>query len=72
MKVTLKALRVNKSMTQEEVASMIGVTKTTVGNWENGYNTLDAPTLLKLCTLYECGVDDIILPKKLAKREEKL
>ena len=36
MKLTLKAARVNKGLTQEDVAKALNVTKKTVGSWEMG------------------------------------
>lgn len=36
MKVTLKAARVNKELTQRQAAEEIGVSRETIGNWENG------------------------------------
>lgn len=69
MKVTMRAMRVNRGYTQEQLAKKLGVAKATVMNWEKGNCVMDAPTLLTLCSIYECGVEDIILPKKLAKRE---
>ena len=71
MKVTMRAMRVNRGYTQEQLAKKLGVTKATVMNWEKGNCVMDAPTLLTLCSIYECSVDDIILPEKLAKREHE-
>ncbi|MDO4308376.1 MAG: helix-turn-helix transcriptional regulator [Eubacteriales bacterium] len=34
--ITLKAARVNSGLTQKELASKLGVSSTTVNNWENG------------------------------------
>lgn len=69
MRVTMRAMRVNKGLTQEQLAKMLGVTKATVTNWEKGRSSIDATTFLTLCSIYECSTDDIILPERLAKRE---
>lgn len=69
MRVTMRAMRVNKGLTQEQLAKMLGVTKATVTNWEKGRSSIDATTFLTLCSIYECNTDDIILPERLAKRE---
>lgn len=34
--ITLKAARVNSGLTQKEFAKELGVSNTTVNNWENG------------------------------------
>lgn len=69
MKITMRAMRVNRGLTQEQIAKMLGVTKATVINWEKGKSIIDASSFLTLCSIYGCSADDIILPEKLAKRE---
>ncbi len=69
MKISLKALRVNKEMTQEEAAKALNVTTRTIQNWES-YETF--PTgfqLIAICSVYGCELNDIFLPEKLAKSE---
>lgn len=60
MKVTLKAARINKGLTQEEVANALNVTKKTVGSWENGKTMPQIDKIERLCSLYSCNYDDII------------
>ena len=55
MSITLKAARVNVGLTQEEVAKKLGVSKYTIGNWENAKTFPDARQIRKLESLY--GVD---------------
>lgn len=45
MRLTLKALRVNKNLTQEEAAKAIGVSKYTWANYEVGKTYPDVPTI---------------------------
>ena len=69
MKISLKALRVNQNMTQEEAAKALNVTARTIQNWED-YRTF--PTgiqLVHICSVYKCGLDDIFLPEVLGKTE---
>ncbi len=69
MKISLKALRVNQNMTQEEAAKALNVTARTIQNWED-YRTF--PTgiqLVRICSVYKCGLDDIFLPEVLGKTE---
>ena len=43
--ITLKAARINAKLTQKEMAQKLGVSNTTVNNWENGDTE---PTLTQL------------------------
>lgn len=70
MKITLKAMRVNKGLSQTDVANALGITAKTLQNWEANTTYPDVLQYAKLCALYECGLDDIFLPDKLAKSEE--
>ena len=45
MKVTLKAARINKGLSQEEAAKLIGVSVDTLGNYERGITYPDIPIL---------------------------
>lgn len=71
MKVSLKALRVNAGMNQKEVAKELSIAPNTLINWENGKTAPDVIQLTRLCSLYKCSIDDIFLPEKLAKSEQK-
>lgn len=64
MKITLKAARVNKGLTQEKAAFKIGVAKYTISNWERGRSYPDALCIKKIEKVYEINYNDIIfLPK---------
>lgn len=63
-KITLAAARVNKGMTQAEVAQELGISKRTLGNWENGVTMIDALSLVTLGEMYGVPIDHIFLPKK--------
>lgn len=69
MKITLKALRVNKDLTQEEAAKALNVTSKTIQNWESYVTFPTGKQLVEICRIYECGLDDIFLPEALAKSE---
>lgn len=59
MRVTLKAARINKGLTQEDVAKELNVTKKTVGSWEMGKTMPKLDKIERLCSLLGCGYDDI-------------
>ena len=69
MKVSIKALRINAELSQQEASDEIGVTVRTLQNWENNITAPTAPQLVTLCRVYGCTLDDIFLPNKLAKSE---
>ncbi|MBQ8393811.1 MAG: helix-turn-helix transcriptional regulator [Clostridia bacterium] len=60
MKITLRAARVNRGLTQEEVAKELKKSKNTIVNYENGKSVPDIETGKALATLYGCTVDDLI------------
>lgn len=64
MKLTLKALRANANLTQEQVAEKIGVSAPTWSKWENGIRYPNIVELQKIEKLFEVNYDDInFLPK---------
>lgn len=69
MQVSLKAMRINSNLKQNEVAERVGVTVKTVQNWENNVSAPDAIQFAKLCKMFQCSRDDIFLPDNLAKSE---
>lgn len=58
-KMSLKSLRVNINMTQEEVAKVLGVSQKTLSNWENGVTFPDQPAIERICELYKVTYDFI-------------
>lgn len=59
MKLTLKALRMNKGYSQEEAAKLIGVSTDTLANYERGITYPDVPIINKIEEVYETKYDDI-------------
>lgn len=59
MAMTLKAIRVNKGLSQEEAAKLIGVGSDTLSNYERGITYPDIPVLKKIEEVYEVKYDDI-------------
>lgn len=67
MKITLKAARVNRGLTQQEVAKAVKKSKNTIVNYENGKSIPDVEMGKALAELYGCSVDDLIfLPNNCA------
>lgn len=64
MEITLKSARVNKDLTQEEAAKLIGVTADTLRRYEKGISFPDVPVIMQIEKVYGLSYSDIIfLPK---------
>jgi len=63
MRVTIKAARVNKDMTQESFAKAIDVGLRTVQSWEAGASSPRADKMLEICAVLGCEMDDIVWVK---------
>lgn len=59
MKLTLKALRVNKELSQEKAATLIGISVETLANYEKGITYPDIPVLKKIEEVYDTSYDKI-------------
>ena len=60
MQLTLKALRVNKNLTQDEAAKAIGVSKYTWANYEVGKTYPDVPTIKAIEKVFGVKYSDIL------------
>ena len=56
----LKHCRENLEMTQEELGYVLGVTKGTVANWENGNDSIPLRQVVKICNQYDLSVDYLL------------
>ena len=63
-KFKLKEARVNKEMTQGDVAKTLGRNKQTIVNWENGLTEIKVSDLLQLSELYGIPIEFLEVPKK--------
>jgi transcriptional regulator with XRE-family HTH domain len=54
-------LREKAGLTQRELSSILGVTETTIANWERGRSGLDwIERLIKLCRALDCNLEDLV------------
>lgn len=60
LKISLAAARVNKGLTQREVAEKLRISTKTLVNWENGITFPTIEMVYKLCELYGVSVDNLI------------
>jgi transcriptional regulator with XRE-family HTH domain len=56
----LKELRLNKSLTQVQVASRIGISKSRISSYEMNTNEPSLDILIKLASLYNVSVDSLL------------
>ena len=63
-RISLEAVRVNAKKTQKEWAELLGVSNTTVGNWEKGFTEPSLSQLRKMSELSGVPMDFIFVPDK--------
>lgn len=56
----LKKFRTARGLTQDELARLLGVNRTTVTQWEAGTNHPRALMLVKVARILKCSVDDLL------------
>ena len=56
----LKTLRIEKKMSQPELAKLVGVSKGMISFWENGINEPTISNLVKLCQIFEVSSDYLL------------
>ena len=49
----IKAARIEKKLTQEQVAELLGVSRQTISNWENEKSYPDIISVIKMSDCYE-------------------
>ena len=63
-------LRKTKSLTQDEVAEKLNVTRQTISKWETNQSTPDFDKIVPICELFEIGVEELLTGKKEEKQEK--
>ena len=54
--------RCELNLSQDELAKLLGISKTAVSNWENGLSIVDTKLLIPLSNIFCVTVDDILFP----------
>lgn len=67
VKISLAAARVNRNLTQAELAEKIGVSRQAIFDWENGKRAIRPVNLYAICKALDVTVDDILLPETITK-----
>ncbi|MHC9531892.1 helix-turn-helix domain-containing protein [Dellaglioa sp. L3N] len=60
----LKDTRVKNGYTQNEVATILCITRQSISKWENGRTYLDLDNLVLLSDLYKTPLDDLVRKNK--------
>lgn len=55
----LQHLRATRSMTQEQLAMLLGVSRQAVSKWESDAAYPEMDKLVRLCDIFECPLDDL-------------
>lgn len=61
---TIRKLREEKNMTQDNLAEKMNVTRQAVSNWETGKTSPDIDTLFKLSQIFDVSMEEIIYGEK--------
>ena len=56
----IKAARLEKKLTQEQVAELLGVSRQTISNWENEKSYPDIISVIKMSDYYEASLDYLL------------
>lgn len=70
-KIPFNAARVAAGLTQQELADKMGVSRSTVNDWETGKREIRTAYLYLFCSITGFSEDDIILPNIATKSGEK-
>ena len=65
MGVSLKAARVNAGYTQDEAAKQLGISVSTISNYERGKTEPDYSVIVEMVRLYKLPFDDIYFSPRL-------
>lgn len=61
MKLKLRAKRVEKGFTQDELAKALGISTATYNRYEKGYTEMTESTINKVLLILDCKYEDIFL-----------
>lgn len=60
LKDKLRALRKNRNLTQSDVGAYLNMTRQGYAHYEKGHRTPDYQTLIKLASLYQLDINELI------------
>lgn len=60
MTMTLRAARINRGLSREEAAERIGVSASTIGNYERGTSFPNVPVLRRIEEVYGVAYENLV------------
>lgn len=60
-KDNLRIQRTQAKMSQRLLAQKIGVSVNNIGHWEKGRTEPNIDTLLKICTIFDISIEELLL-----------
>ena len=60
LKDSLKTMRTERAITQEQLAKKLNISLKTVSHWETGYTEPSINQLIALADLYSVSLDDLV------------
>lgn len=60
LKDSLKAMRIERAITQEQLAKKLNISLKTVSHWETGYTEPSITQLIAIADLYSVSLDDLV------------
>ena len=70
-KLDIKTARVSRGLNQTALAEKVGVSKTTIVQWESGETSPTTPNFFKLCEVLNYEPNDIFFEKKVDETKTK-
>ena len=55
----IKQMRLERKLTQEQMAEQLGVSRQAVSNWENNKNLTDLELIISMSRLFSVSLDDL-------------
>lgn len=71
LNVRLKELRKQYSYSQEELASMLHVTRQTISKWEQGRSVPDADLLIRISEVFHVSVQNLLEEQAMPQADEE-
>lgn len=60
----IKEMREAASMTQQEAADALGISRTRYSNWENEYREINLADACRLAVLFNCTLEELVEGRK--------